>query len=817
MAQLYDIATGTSANSKRWKNERLTWKSLVKRLQKVVITPETYAQFIASPKEEQSSLKDVGGFVGGYLRGGRRKPANVTHRQLLTLDLDYATLHFWDIFELMLGCAAVCHGTHKHSDETPRYRLVIPLDREVAADEYEAIARKLAGSLNIELFDRTTFQVSRLMFWPSISSDSEYYFREQKGEPLCADDILAEYVDWTDAYSWPTSAKEFKELKGLVKKQEDPTTKRGLVGAFCRTYNIHEVIEAYIPDLYTQCDDPNRYTYALGTTSAGAIVYDDNFLYSHHGTDPTSGQLCNAFDLVRLHKFGHMDDDQYKKGASSPSFREMDKLMRADNNVVRRIGEDRISEARYEFAEDEEAEEETPAPKKKNGNTRNVEEAKIEFKSKLDKDWLEKLQIDARGVMLSSSHNLNLILRNDAKINKLFAYNSFDGNRYLANSAPWRVIKQPEVMTDVDYSGLRNYLDSFYGVSNSGKVEDALALVFSQNTFHPIRQFLLGLEWDGVPRVDTLLIDYLGAVDNAYTREAMRKTLVAAVARIFHPGTKFDMALILAGKQGKGKSTFVRKLGMSKWASDSFSTVQGKESFEQLQGSWIVEMAELSAMKKTEVEQTKLYISKQFDRYRPAYGHTVQDFKRQCVFIGSSNRDDFLRDPTGNRRFNPVETRDECATKDVRFSTEMEDNMRQVWAEALDLYCSGEDLWLSPEAEAIATQEQKNFSEVDARAGVIDNYLNTLLPDNWKSLDVYSRRMYLELPAKEQKGDNLRTKVCAAEIWVECLGMDRQGLNSRNTREVNDILRTLDGWRQAKNVRGFAIYGSQRYYEREEG
>lgn len=817
MAQLYDIATGTSAQSKRWKNERVTWAKLVKRLKRAVVTPETYAQFLKADKEEQQRIKDVGGFVGGYLRGGRRHPQNVTHRQLVTLDLDFATPEFWDIFSLSYGWAAVLHGTHKNGPDLHRYRLVLPLDREVKADEYEAIARKIAGLLNIELFDKTTFQVNRLMFWPSVSIDNEYYFQEQQGEPVSADYILSLYRDWTDSTEWPTSSAEFKAIRDKAAKQEDPTEKSGWIGAFCRAYNIHEVIEKYLSEVYEVCDDPNRYTYTLGSTSAGAIAYDDLFLYSHHGTDPTSGMLCNAFDLVRVHKYGHLDDEQYKKGSSAPSFKKMEALIRKDKNVVKLLSEERLRDAAYEFSEGLEGEmpeEVEPIDEKEAIEQARSKDLKITIKPKTDKNWLEKLQLDGRGALLSSAHNLNLILANDPKLNRLFAYNEFDGNRYLATSPPWRKISHPEKMEDRDYSGLRNYLDAFYSISNSGKVDDALALVFSKNTFHPIREYLFSLKWDKKPRVDHLLADYMGAEDNVYTREAIRKTLVGAVARVLNPGIKFDMVLILAGPQGKGKSTFIRKLALDKWFSDSFATVQGKEAFEQLQGAWIIEVAELSAFKRSESEVIKQYFSKQIDKFRPAYGRTVQDFPRQCIFIGTSNFDDFLKDPTGNRRYNPVGVKPDEALFSV-FSDELDKAMSQVWAEAMDMYLSGEDLFLGEEAARIALAEQERYSESDGRKGLILDYLEMLLPDDWNKRDTYDRRIYFETPSAKREGKKRRKFVCAAEIWCECLGMDKNAFNSRNTREINDLMRQVKGWKATKNVKIFHGYGPQRYYSRE--
>ena len=215
---MFDIATGISAHSRTWKNKRISWADMVEKLRASTQTRETLKEFLKMAKADQNKIKDVGGYVGGYLNKGRRSAQSVRHRQLVTLDLDFATLDFWDDFTLSFGCAAVLHATHKHSEDNPRFRLVIPLDRPVNADEYQAISRRIAGDLGIELFDSTTFQPNRLMYWPSHPTDREYYFREQSGEYLDADDVLGTYADWADSSSWPTTEKAHDDIQNRANK-----------------------------------------------------------------------------------------------------------------------------------------------------------------------------------------------------------------------------------------------------------------------------------------------------------------------------------------------------------------------------------------------------------------------------------------------------------------------------------------------------------------------------------------------------------------------------------------------------------------------
>lgn len=784
-----DVAIGRSAESKIWKNTKINWSELVQRLSEEHKTTETFKEYLGSTKDEQSKIKDVGGYVGGYLRAGRRKPANVVHRQLLTLDIDYAHLDFWEDYQMLYGNAAILHATHKHHESSPRFRLVMPVNREVTPDEYIAISRQIAGTLDIDLFDNTTFETNRLMFWPSNPKDIDYYFRFQDGPWVDADEVLASYIDWTDSSLWPTSTKEIDKIKTNASKQEDPENKRGIVGAFCRTYGITEVIETYLKDTYIPAVD-GRFTYIKGSTAAGLILYDDKFAFSHHGTDPCTGKLSNAFDLVRIHKFGHFDGDTNEAGSKSKSFKAMEELAKKDNRVKKIIASENLAEARYDFAEDGDS---------------FIEPDDSEI------DWMQDLEVDARNKYVSTATNINLIFANDIRLKGLFKQNQFDQKHYVFGTLPWRKIPKPEPLKNVDYSGIRNYIESIYGISGHIKIEDALNLEFEKNSFHPIKDYLRGLKWDGRKRIDRLLVEYFGAEDNVYTHEAMRKMLAGAVSRIFEPGCKFELVLVLVGDQGTYKSSFIKALG-KEWFSDTFLTVQGKEALEQIQGAWLIEMAELAGLRKAETEAVKHFISKQVDTFRPAYGRTPETYQRQNVFIGTTNSHDFLRDPSGNRRWLPVLVRKEFVIKNT-FKDLLESEVDQVWAEAVQLYKAKEKLFLSQEAEDIAFGKRIEHSENDERRGIIENYLDKLLPKDWEDKDLFDRRDYLNEPLAP-RGILERDYVCIAEIWCECLGKEKDQMDRYKTRELNDIMRSLTGWEQVTSTKNFSLYGKQKYYAR---
>lgn len=786
----FDIATAYSGNSKNWKNENWSWSRFLDRISEPTVTKEKYADFMKANKQDQGRIKDVGGYIGAKLMSGSRKKSAVQHKQLITLDIDFSYADFWWDFTILYDCAACIHSTHKSSKSKPRHRLVIPLDREVSAEEYEPIARKIAGDLNIDLFDTSTFQTNRLMYWPSVSCDAEYYFEYQDGPFLSADSILASYDDWRNVEEWPMASNLDKAILSKVSKQEDPCTKKGIIGVFCRAYTIQEAIDTFLPDIYEKAGE-DRYTYIKGTTSGGVIIYDDKFAYSHHSTDPTSGRLCNAFDLVRIHKYGNKDTGNEKEEKQCKSFKLMEEFISNDKRTKKELADEKFAQAKIDFecpaAEDEE----------------------------IDTSWTEELDVNTKGEYENSSQNVNLILKNDQALKNAFSLNLFDNKRYIFKDMPWRKLStKPDYMKDVDYSGIRNYIECVYGINAVLKIDDALAIEVQRTSFHPIQDYIKSIEWDRKKRIDTLLIDYFGAEDNSYTRAAIRKALCASVARVFEPGTKYDMVLILVGPQGTYKSTFIRKLGM-KWFSDTFTTVQGKEAYEQLQGAWIIEMAELSAFKKSEAESIKQFISKEEDYFRPAYGRTVETYKRQCVFFGTTNDTDFLKDPTGNRRFNPIDIHPENATKSVpKDLTQSE--IDQIWAEAYQLFLNNEPLYFeNVEVSTLARTEQAKHASTDERLGVVINYINKLLPDDWDKKDLYDRRTWLDDPLAKN-GTIQRDCVCIAEIWCECLGKDKKDMSRYNTREINDLMKSQPEWEFVTSTKQFSIYGKQKYFRRKD-
>ena len=783
------ISEGRSRFEKNWKNKTTTWGQLLKRLSSSLQTAESHAEYMKMPKDRQSQIKDIGGFVGGHLKEGKRKIENVLEKQIITLDLDFPPENFWEELtnNLELSGAAAVYSTHKYSEKTPRYRLIMPLDRTVGPDEYEAIARKVAEHIGIDYFDDSSFQPSRLMYWPSHSRDVEPFFRFRDEPFLSADAVLAEYPDWTDISYWPESSRMTGIRKKMADRQGDPTEKKGLIGAFCRTYGIREAIGTFLADVYVPTAREDRYTYAAGSSAAGLVVYDDDlFAFSNHGTDPAGGQLCNAFDLVRIHKFGHLDEGAEDKTTTKrPSYKAMIEFVQEDKGTRLTLGRELRDQAADDFAED-------PDPD----------------------TWRSKLTYDKQGNLTADMRNIMLILRNDSQISGI-RYNELS-HAIEAGKLPWD--RPDKYWRDADEAQLYVYVSLKYSVKFPENLfGKALTTVTDERRFNPLRDYVTGLpEWDGTPRVDRLLVDYLGAEDTPYTRAVTRKTLTGAVQRVLEPGCKFDTVLVLVGRPGIGKSTILRKLG-GEWFSDSLSLAdtRDKTAAEKLQGQWIVEIGEMQGSRKADIDVMKGFLSRQVDEYRPAYGRVTEKHPRTAIICGTTNSTNgFLKDTTGNRRFWPVPVSGD-GRLDARDITE--ETRAQIWAEAFAYASEGEEVYLDDAMEREAEKMQQAMLEYDEREGQVVEYLDTLLPADWYSWPPYKRvdyfQQYDELE-DQPVGTMQRTVVCSLEIFTECFGRNRNSWKKQDSYEIAAIMARIPEWEKTGRLKYIAGFGRQRPFSR---
>ena len=765
-----NIAYGNSRQAKTWVNKTIRFDDLKERLKTTIRTTESAEEYAKMNHAQRDAAKDHGGFVAGVLKGSRRKIDTVEVRSMLALDGDRIDRAFLDDYETLCPYTSVLYTTHSSTDDKPRVRLVVPLTRDVTPEEFVAVSRYVADMLGIDYFDECSYQPNQLMYWPSTPANGTFVYKETDGGWLDPDTILSAHPEWTDPTRLPTSSRESKANTVAQQKVQDPLTKDGVVGLFNRTYYpVTKALEAFLSDVYEPTDNENRWHLIESHSIAGVEILEDKFVYSHHAKDPAYLKLCNAFDIVRMHRFGDMDD--------KASYKAMCELAMRQEDVKLLAASERMADAQTDFTGGDDA------------------------------DWKKKLQYEHRSTVLKNNlYNITLILQNDPHLQSIVFNQQLDGME-IKGVVPWR--HPSKYWRDADDAQLISYVDSHYGTFSQRNYQIAVTKVSDDRSYHPIREYLDALpEWDKVPRVDTLLIDYLGAEDNAYVRAVTRKTLCAAVRRVQEPGVKFDTMLVLNGPQGIGKSTLISRLA-GEWFSDSLNLgdTKDKTAAEKLQGYWILEIGELAGLRKAEVETLRSFLSRQNDIYRAAFGRRPTPHLRQCIFFGTTNAESgYLRDTTGNRRFWPVKTPGSGSKHSWDITAE---EIGQIWAEVLVYVKAGEKLHLAADMESLAKEEQREALESDEREGLVRDFLETPLPENWDDMDLFERRSFLSgVNNIGAKGTVRRTRVCNMEIWCELFGKDQGNLGRAESNALAAMLTKL-GWTRQEKKERIKLYGPQ--------
>lgn len=773
-----DIATAHSRLSKKWKNHAWKWSEILTRCADTKRTGETMREYLRMSREEQSGIKDVGGFVGGYLANGVRKTASVLYRTIVTLDIDFGTPDVWDDFTMSFDCAAAIYSTHKHTKDKPRLRLLLPANRQMTPAEYEPVCRYWTAKIGIELFDHTTYQLPRLFYWPSTSRDGDFVFEYQDGQAFDVDKVLATYRNPQDVSEWPMSSREGDVLAHEIRKAGDPLEKPGLIGAFCRAYTIEDVIDKFLSDVYEKTAADGRYTYRAGSVAGGCVTYEHKFAFSHHDTDPASRQLCNAFDLVRIHKYGIEDEGTKVTDITRrPSYLKMQDFAAADSAVRVLLTKERLADVDSDFADIDTAEEAT---------------------EEVSTEWMEALDYDRKGNIKASPKSLKIIMLNDKQF-KMVRYDTFSQRDTINNPAClFTGTHAPDEVDDTSLSRMCSYLSEVYSIdiSVNGLMDKMLRPTAPERGYNPVKDYILREEWDGTPRVDTALIDYLGAEDTELNRAITRKWFAGAVGRALDidedtgEGIKFDYCLVLYGEQGTGKSTFAEILA-HRWRG-AISFAEGKkEQGETLQRSWIVEIPEFKGMKSADTDAIKDLITSRSDNFRAAYARQWNKNPRHSVLIGSTNNEHFLKDITGNRRFWVVKVTggEGVAT----WATRLRREIGQIWAEAHAIYKAGEPLMLSDELEKQMRRYTETFNEImgDPFRDYLADWLAIPLPADWDTYEPARRALYYRnYDPIAPEGAVERERVAIHEIVTTC---PYPNIGKYSPQRIGAILKSL-GW-----------------------
>lgn len=705
-----------------WQVQESSLSSFYTKLSQPARSTETRQNYLALSKREQDRLKDVGGFVGGTLRGGMRRNGHVVGRELITLDLDNVepggSQRVIRILET-LGCGFAVYSTRKHAPESPRLRVILPLTVPLSEDEYEPAARYAAKIIDptMTLFDRTTFEACRMMYWPSVCSDGEYVFY-YADKPYVDGRALLSLFNWQDVLSWPTCPDEGAAVKRSAQKQQDPTTKEGIVGAFCRVYDVCSAIDKFLPDIYVpvdRCDD--RYTFTGGSTSGGAVLYEDGkFLYSHHATDPAGGQLCNAFDLVRLHLFGEQDADA-KPGTPVgrlPSWQVMTKFAEKDPAVHEQKVSDRAEAIKRDFAPMIAAHSSPSEPCNAVSSTGVSQPCQtvntgfgVQDVGDVMKQLAEMLEDGSRKVTSP------LI---EAAMN---AMGLRVGRNEITNALA--IAGMPDVYSLQEAPNILPVLISDFLRGNDVNaapetVAQYISVIADKNRFNPVRTWLTCYPWDGCDRWP-VVYEILGIEGQqntkyqTYIRKWFMQSVAMAMNDLARPRSA-DGALVLQGEQGCGKTLFFRKMasGGANWFAEGVSIdFTNKDTVIKGTSAWITELGELDSTLKREQSALKAFITAESDDIRLPYARSSVKRARCTSFCGTVNPENFLRDETGSRRFWVIPVKKIDVDTLLHISP---DTVHQIWLQAYSE-------WLcDPEQYRLGREDRKQLESDNRRFGM---------------------------------------------------------------------------------------------------
>ncbi|MGV8846398.1 VapE domain-containing protein [Tessaracoccus sp.] len=715
--------------------------------------------------DSPADSKECGNYLMGTLKGTRRVKDTILSRSMITLDADKARPELLDQLTMVFPYASATHTTYNSAPDGLRVRIMIPTDREMAPDEYHQASSVIMDQLGRDMFDPGSVEPERYMFRPS-AQRREWYQKWVVDGP--AADVDALLKDWDPDLSSAAAPR-------VSPNKRDPYEVEGTVGAFNRAYTIPEAIEVF--ELPYEPAGADRWHLVGARAEAGMSEVSPGLVYSHHVTDPAHGRACSAFDLVRVHLYGDRDEG---KPASTPvnrlpSHLAMLELASTDAKVVAEIvGRD--------------------------------------FTSEMDEEttWKLDLRLTQTGRFKDVVENWDLIQRHDP-VFKLLVWNELTLAVEITGPLPWRPMERGgATFGPADRASLLAYVEREYHVRPARALMDDLVLMSAWERFtNPVREYLKGLVWDGKPRVEVCLP---GVKPTRYTRLVARKCLVAAAARMLDPGIKWDHTLVLFGPEGLGKSHWIER--MARGYSSTLGRIGDKDTLLIMQRSWIMVSDEGYSLRKADSDVRKEFLTRTSDVFRMPYDRESLVHPRHCVIWGSTNDEVFLRREEGNRRFLIVPS--EGA---VDFTRLTEEYVSQVWAEAVHLYRQGELLFLSEDERELAADNRERYTEEDALAGVVQEFLETMVPEDWEDQTPDSRREWLQARNDGLVAAGTRSveRTCSAQIWVEVLGRRFGDHQRTHLLEIANVLKKTPGWRVVPGRHRLPGYGPQVLFERVPG
>ena len=760
----YPLAAVTAPrkDSKNWDATELTWGEIL-----------DWAQHHVADR------KECGNYMLGSLKGTRRIKSAVISRSGIALDVDTPSPSFLESVELMLPeTAALVHTTFSSTPTEPRWRILIPLAREVKPHEYTLLVGILMDLLGHSQFDPGSDQPERYMFKPAAMKPEWFQYEIIDGPPLDPDALMKNFDgDLSDA-----------PLPKLHNMKRDPFSLGGTLGAFNRAYDdFAALVDAF--DLPYEESEGGRWKYTEAKAVAGMGEVSRGIYYSHHVTDPAYGRACNAFDLVRVHRFGSLDEQADPKTPVNrlPSHIEMEKFASKQARVVTELLGRDFADEMADLADHLDPETNTEAP---------------------PAGWWNDLKIHPKtGETLESITNWDILFQHDPVLGN-FHFNEMMRVIEPRVDFPWRPLVDADVLGDSDLAKMMDHAERRYHIKVSKeRLFQRVQSAAQDRRFHPVRDYLEGLVWDGVPRLDTCLP---GAEVNPYTQLVARKVLTAAVARVMKPGCKWDHMLMLFGAEGMGKSHWIER--MARGFDSSLGKIGDKDTLVNLQRSWIVTSDEGHSLRKADFNQLKEFLTKTRDTFRMPYERTAQEYPRHCIIVGTTNDEVFLRNEEGNRRFLVVEV-----VEKVDFDDITDEYVDQVWAEAVDRYQNGERLFLTPEENALAAEVRKRHIAEEPLFGLVRKYLETPVSSDWDTMSTMSRFQWLEdndAGLVDDAGVQIN-EVCSLQLYMEVVGAPRHDSNRDYLiREYYKIMSNFPGWRLKPGQQIVPNYGMQRVFER---